>query len=150
MLTALLLGGITTMISMAIQVMAVVMMVRYLSGLQTQPRWKENTSFTFDTLVLITVLLVLFAGHLIQITIWALLFIQLNEFTVLQTALYHSAVNFTSLGYGDLVMSERWRLLGPLETANGVLMFSLSAAAIFSTMSRLFRRHISAAEKTGE
>jgi len=140
-LPALLLGGMTTIIAMIIQVMAVVTMVRYLIRLQTRPQWQNTHSFLFDMSALITVLLVLFLGHLIQIAIWASLFVYLGEFTSFPISLYHSTVNFTSLGYGDLVMSEHWRLLGPLETANGVLMFSLSAAAMFAVMSRLFRRH---------
>jgi hypothetical protein len=54
-----------------------------------------------------------------------------------ETACYHSAVNFTTLGYGDIVMAPRWRLLGPLEAANGVLMFGLSASAMFAVTHRL-------------
>lgn len=50
-----------------------------------------------------------------------------DEFT---TALYYSAVNFATLGYGDIVMSAQWRLLGPIEAANGVLMFGVSTAAM--------------------
>jgi hypothetical protein len=53
------------------------------------------------------------------------------------TAFYHSAVNFTTLGYGDIVMPRGWRLLGPLEAANGVLMFGLSASAMFAVTNRL-------------
>jgi hypothetical protein len=53
------------------------------------------------------------------------------------TAFYHSAVNFTTLGYGDIVMAPVWRLLGPLEAANGVLMFGLSASAMFALTNRL-------------
>ena len=39
-------------------------------------------------------------------------------------------VNFATLGYGDIVMSERWRLLGPLEAANGILMFGVSTSVM--------------------
>ena len=49
----------------------------------------------------------------------------------------HSAVNFTTLGYGDIVMSRRWRLLGPLEAVNGSLMLGLSAAMLFTIMGRI-------------
>jgi hypothetical protein len=84
------------------------------------------------------VLLLLFAGHMGQIAIWAMLYMNLGEFDDFLTAFYHSAVNFSSLGYGDIVMSERWRLLGALEAANGVLMFGLSTGTILSVMNRLF------------
>ena len=61
------------------------------------------------------------------------------------TAFYHSAVNFASLGYGDIVMSEKWRLLGALEASNGVLMFGLSAGTLLAVMTNLFARHKEAA-----
>ena len=55
-------------------------------------------------------------GNLVQIALWAALFMWLGEFTkVYYEAIYHSAVNFTSLGYGDVVMSKNWKLLGPFE-----------------------------------
>ncbi|HJY88863.1 MAG TPA: ion channel [Candidatus Acidoferrum sp.] len=72
--------------------------------------------------------------HLLEIAFWAVLFMLCGEFTDFGTALYHSAVNYTSLGYGDLIMSPSWRLLGPLETANGMLLFGVSTAMVFAVM----------------
>jgi hypothetical protein len=48
-------------------------------------------------------------------------------------------VNFTSLGYGDVVMNEEWKLLGPLEAANGVLMMALTAAALTAILQNVIR-----------
>ena len=140
MLASLLLGCITVFISMGIQVAAVVFMVRYLlkviDNRQTVPK-----GFGFDAYAISIVLVMLFLGHLAQVGIWALLFMQLDEFSNFQTAFYHSTVNFASLGYGDIVMSEEWRLLGALEASNGVLMFGLSAGTLLSVMSSIFSRH---------
>jgi hypothetical protein len=61
----------------------------------------------------------------------------LREFSDFATAYYHSAVNYTSLGYGDIIMSSTWRLLGPLETADGMLLFGVSTAMIFAAILRL-------------
>ena len=69
----------------------------------------------------------------------SLLFLLLGEFSDYQTALYHSGVNFATLGYGDIVMSERWRLLGPIEAANGILMFGLSTAVMTATVVDLIK-----------
>jgi hypothetical protein len=41
-----------------------------------------------------------------------------GEFEAFRRRFYHLAVNYTTLGYGDLVMSERWQLLGPQEAAS--------------------------------
>ena len=42
-----------------------------------------------------------------------------------------------SLGYGDLLLTPSWRLLGPLEAANGALMFGVSTAMVFAVIQRL-------------
>jgi hypothetical protein len=60
-----------------------------------------------------------------------------GEFADFEEAFYHSAVNFMTLGYGDIVMSRRWRLLGPLEAVNGSLMLGLSAAMLFTVLGRV-------------
>ena len=138
MLIPLLLGSATVFISMAIQVAVVVMMVRYLIRKIGK---LEQTAPKFDTYVISMILLILFTGHLVQIGIWAMLFMNIGEFSDFDTAFYHSSVNFASLGYGDIVMSEKWRLLGALEASNGVLMFGLSAGTLLSVMSKLFSRH---------
>lgn len=140
MLVNLLLGSLFVFITMAIQVVVAVMMIRHLIKVMRNP--DHNTfSFRFDTFVISLVLVVLFAGHLLQIAIWAWLFMYLGEFSDFLTAFYHSTVNFASLGYGDIVMSEKWRLLGGLEASNGVLLFGLSAGTMLAVMSNLFSRH---------
>jgi hypothetical protein len=48
-------------------------------------------------------------------------------------------VNFSSLGYGDVVMSKRWKLLGPIEASNGVLMFGLTGAALVAILQQMVR-----------
>ena len=58
------------------------------------------------------------------------MFYFLGEFDELSAAIYHSAVNFATLGYGDIVMSEKHRFLGPLEAINGVLMIGVSTAVL--------------------
>ncbi len=140
MLISLLLGCATVFISMGIQVAVVVYMIRYLLKIVSREDPKTE-GFGFDTYVISVVLLMLFVGHLVQIAIWAALFMYIGEFGDFLTAFYHSAVNFASLGYGDIVMSEKWRLLGALEASNGVLMFGLSAGTILSVMSNLFARY---------
>jgi hypothetical protein len=84
-------------------------------------------------------MLIVFVGHLIQVGLWAGLFQWLGEFENFETAFYHSAVNFSSLGYGDMVMSTRWRLLGPIEAASGILMFGLSTGVGFAVVNALIQ-----------
>lgn len=67
------------------------------------------------------------------------MFVALGEFSEFATALYSSAVNFVTLGYGEIIMTDRWRLLGPLEAINGVLMFGVSTAVITAAIIELIK-----------
>jgi hypothetical protein len=80
-----------------------------------------------------------FLAHLTEIALWASLFVICGEFKSFELAYYHSAVNYTTLGYGDLIMTPAWKLLGPLEAADGALMFGVSTAMIFAVAQRLMR-----------
>jgi hypothetical protein len=81
-------------------------------------------------LLLSMVMLIMLCANFLQIALWAGVFVAIGEFSHFPTALYHSAVSFVTLGYGDIVMEDSWRLLGPMEGANGVLMFGVSTAVI--------------------
>jgi Ion channel len=90
------------------------------------------------TIVAGTTLLALVA-HLVEVAAWAIVFELCGEFPDFAAAFYHSAENYTTLGYGDMVMSTSWRLLGPLEAADGTLMFGVSTGMIFAVIARLIR-----------
>jgi len=138
MLSALLIGSLTTVLNLVIQVMVIVVIIRYL--MTRVDRQTHAPTMGTGIWVIGCVLIGLFAGHLLQFATWAALFLWLGEFTDFNTAFYHSAVNFAALGYGDLVMSEKWRLLGALEATNGVLMLGLSAGSVLSLMNRVLSR----------
>ena len=139
MLSALLIGSALTVVNLAILVMAVLLILRrLLHHLEAQKQPEKQLKAIGILAIVVTGL---FVGHLLQFASWALLFLSLGEFSDFQTAFYHSAVNFASLGYGDIVMSDRWRLLGALEATNGVLMLGLSAGTILSVMHAVLSRH---------
>lgn len=98
-------------------------------------------SFVRDMRPLLVATVALLAGTVLQIALWGLLFVWLGEFKQAYDAIYHSAVNFTSLGYGDIVMSRERKLLGPLEAANGVLMLGMSSATLMAIMQHMITVH---------
>lgn len=89
-------------------------------------------------------------GSFAQVGLWGILFIAIGEFSELYEAIYHSAVNFASLGYGDIIMSKNWKLLGPLEAINGVLMLGMSAAALMVILQQLIKVQFSNAATADE
>ena len=129
----LILGSLTMAVCLTIQCVVVGILFEILIDLERKQMIK-TTLFGVSSL-LIAVMLIMLAGNLLQITLWGGVFFGLGEFKDFSTAFYHSVVNFTTLGYGDLVMSEERRLLGALETANGVLMFGLTTSLLFLVLS---------------
>ena len=90
-----------------------------------------------DLAILALVISFAFVAHLIEIALWAALLVLCGEFEEFGIAYYCSAVNYTTLGYGDVLLTPSWRLLGPLEATNGALMFGVSAAMVFAVIQRL-------------
>ena len=89
--------------------------------------------------IIALVISVAFTAHLIEIGLWAVVLVFCGEFQEFTNAYYHSAVNYATLGYGDLLLTPAWRLLGPLEATNGALMFGVSAAMVFAVIQRVLQ-----------
>lgn len=98
---------------------------------------RAGAGFWPDVTIVSVAISIALVAHLLEIGVWAALFLLCGEFSAFATAYYHSAVNYTTLGYGDLIMTPPWRLLGPLEAATGMLMFGVSTAIIFAVIQRL-------------
>jgi hypothetical protein len=140
MILALLVGALILLCSVvsfaignAIQIRIIVALMR--SGY-------AGRSFWANVVVMVVLILINTGIHLAEIALWALAFMACGEFESFERAFYHSAVNYTSLGYGDIVMSESWRLLGPLETMDGLLLFGISAAIMFAVLNRVVQQRL--------
>jgi hypothetical protein len=137
MLRNLVIGLPIMLLCLALQAAVTFWSVRFY--MQYSGRMSHRRGFFAQVRPLLIVMIAMMLGNFIQIVIWATLFIFLGEFSELYEAVYHSAVNFTSLGYGDVVMSARWKLMGPLEAANGVLMFGMTSAALMAILQQLIK-----------
>ena len=80
--------------------------------------------------------------HLVEITVWALFYVWTGAMPDLQSALYFSAVTYTTTGYGDLVLPTEWRLVGGVEALTGILMCGWSTGFFFAVVSRMFRAQL--------
>jgi hypothetical protein len=85
----------------------------------------------WSTLRLCFFVLWLFLGTILEVWCWALLYLFLGALETIEKAVYFSTVTFTTLGFGDIVLDEEWRLLSSFEAANGLLMFGWSTALVF-------------------
>ena len=100
--------------------------------------------FWSNVAVMVIVTLITAAAHLAQIALWALALLLCGQVSGFEKAFYVSAQNYTTLSYGDVLLAERWRLLGPLEAMNGLLFFGLSTAVLFAAMSHLIASRLRA------
>jgi Ion channel len=98
--------------------------------------------FWQGTAVMALVTAIIATAHLTQIALWAAAFLLCGQVSTFEKAFCLSAQNFTSFGYGDVMLSERWRLLSPLEATNGLLFFGLSTAVLFAIMSQLIANRL--------
>lgn len=128
MLRYLLIALPVLLVCLVLQAILVAACLRYYTRFRTSQA--HRYSALGDAMVLSVVMMLTLIGNWVQIAIWALLFVVLDEFQDFASAFYHSSVNFVTLGYGDIVMSRKWRLLGPLEAANGIVMFGVSTAVM--------------------
>lgn len=87
------------------------------------------------------IVLAVFVAHIIEIWIWALFFLGVDCPSIpnLETALYFSTSTFTTVGYGDIVLGEKWRLLSSFESANGFMLFGWSTAFIFEVTAQIYK-----------
>ncbi len=91
------------------------------------------------TRILIVTILLIVLFHTVEIWAWALLYLLLGQFDSFETALYFSTVTFTTLGYGDIVLQQKWQLLSSIEAMNGIILFGVSTAVVFEVFRKLIK-----------
>ena len=103
----------------------------------------RNTSRSWLQLiaVMIATVSVLMAAHAGEVIVWSLCYAIVDAVPAGADRLYFAFVNYTTLGYGDIIPVKRWQLLGPITAMNGVLLFGWSTAVIFEVLRRTMMRH---------
>lgn len=84
------------------------------------------------------VVLLLFLLSLVDIALWAGVYLLLGALDKMETALYFSTVTFTALGYGDVLIDAKWRLIAAFEAANGIIIFGLTTAVVVAAVQRIY------------
>jgi hypothetical protein len=100
--------------------------------------------------IMIAAVSVLMLAHYVEVAVWALFYRALDVAPKDGDAFYFAFVNYTTLGYGDIVPIEYWRLLGPITAMNGVLLFGWSTAVIYDVLRSIARAIPIEAGRRGE
>jgi hypothetical protein len=108
----------------------------YLMEALPHPRISSRPTFLMMTHSVVAVV-VLMTGHLLQVTLWALLYhFDWGEFRTFYGALYFSLASFTTVGATEVALSPSHRMIGALESAVGMLMFGWSTALLVRVVLR--------------
>jgi hypothetical protein len=130
-LRQLLFGSAVSLGNIAIHALAMAAVVN--AGRAASERYQSRPTLRL-VLTMIATVAVLMAFHVAEVATWALAYRLVDAAPEGADRLYFAFVNYTTLGYGDIVPVERWRLLGPMTAMNGVLLFGWSTAVIFEVL----------------
>ncbi|MBQ0820944.1 two pore domain potassium channel family protein [Microvirga sp. HBU67558] len=136
MLRQLLMGGAVSLGNIAIHA---IVMATVVGTARNALKWDRRQSQVWLAAVMVATVGVLMVAHACEVLAWSLAYAILDVVPAGTDVLYFAFVNYTTLGYGDVVPVERWRLLGPMAAMNGVLLFGWSTAVIFEVLRQAMR-----------
>ena len=76
--------------------------------------------------------------HLVQVVLWAFVFLRAGELPNPETAVYFSLVTYTTIGFGDVVLGPGWRVLAGIEGLAGIILIGWSTAFVFAVVNRMY------------
>ena len=140
MLKLSLIGAALVAVTVAIHAFGTTGLVRFLASEFID---KEGTWSTRRVLGVLTVTAVgLVFLHAIEIMVWAGVYgalVPVGELADFEAAVYFSFVTFTTLGYGDITLSEGYRLLSGIQALNGILLVGWSTALMFAVVQKIWQ-----------
>ena len=79
----------------------------------------------------------LFFLHTLEIWCYAAFYMLVDQFETFEKALYFSTSTFTTVGFGDVILDEKWRVFGAIESATGFLLIGWSTAYLVALTTRI-------------
>ena len=138
MLTQLAIGSLLTLSTIVVAAASWWALERVLDRLHS---WAIRPPHGPKLMVVVSLALVWTLGMMtIAVWLWAVSLYFLNIFVTFEASVYFSLVAFTTLGFGDILLPQEWRLLGGLAAANGLLMFGLLTAILVETLRNMRQR----------
>lgn len=99
-----------------------------------RPPSSKPLKYSQITMRLTGIVLALLLLHLLEVSLWAVFYTLRDCLPDFQTSLYFSLITYATVGYGDVVLGEKWRLLGGVEGLAGILMTSWSTAILIANV----------------
>lgn len=126
------------LVSIAVSVGNIAIHAIFMAAVLRVSRVVDQRATSHQSLRLVAVMTatvsVFMAAHIAEVAVWALAYRIVGAAPPGTDFIYFAFVNYTTLGYGDVIPIERWHLLGPMTAMNGVLLFGWSTAVIFAVL----------------
>ena len=139
MIRQLLVGGVVSVINIAVHAVVMTILVTVARTVGTKDKSYRHPAL-FLIAVMIPTVSVLMAAHVVEVIAWSLAYSIVDAAPADANLTYFAFVNYTTLGYGDILPVARWRMLGPITALNGVLLIGWSTAVIFEVLRRALLR----------
>ena len=120
-----------------------IMIVWWVSLLKRRSSPAENKSFMRIFVTIAGTFGLLLFSHTIQIWIWAIILVWLGALPDLFQGIYFSLVTYTTLGYGDVILIDEYKVFGAMASVNGLLNFGVSTAFLVAVLSKVLPNHLS-------
>lgn len=133
MVRQLLVGGLACLCNIIIHALVMTLVVRVARAVAQKPVARPSL---FLSSVMTATVSVLMAAHCVEIAVWSLFYWLVGAASPGADILYFAFVNYTTLGYGDVVPVRAWQLLGPMAAMNGILLLGWSTAVIYDVLRR--------------
>ena len=137
MLRQFLVGGLASVCNIAIHALVMMTVIQVARGIAQH---YERTRPSILVVMMAATVSVLMAAHIAEVFVWALTYLLVAAVPSGTGLVYFAYVNYTTLGYGDVVPVKEWQLLGPMTAMNGVLLFGWSTAVIFEVLRKTLDR----------
>jgi hypothetical protein len=105
---------------------------------QKQIQIRPPLGFIDHSWLLTRVAAITVLAHLAEIAIWACFYYWKEALPSIETSFYFSSVTYATIGYGDIVLPQPWRVLAAMEGLTGILMCGWSGAFFFAAVNRLY------------
>lgn len=126
MLKQLIIGSMVIALTVAIHAEMFNILTHRFEDLMLAARYRFKR-FANTGVIMISVLYILLV-HTIEVWLWAFVLLLTGAQAELEPAVYFALVAFTTVGFGDIVLTHEWRLLSALIAANGFILFGWSVA----------------------
>lgn len=134
MIVNLVLGTIIISVTVLIHTFGLIAVTKTMNWLTDKVRQRGHRS---RLLAMNTVVIGIFAVLTVEVWLWAVCFLALGVFSDFETSLYFSTSTFSTVGYGDIVVVEKWRMLAALESIDGFLLIGWSTAYLIAASMRV-------------